>query len=104
VRAMWPRSPAGWALGGVGAALVVCAGWWLRAPRPETPATATVSIRITRHDALGMPGKPAIVRDPARVRALVAALDVDRQPPIPCPPDYAAAEVGIVLSGQDVYA
>ena len=51
-----------------------------------------------------MPGPPAAVRDPAKVRELVGALDVDAHPVVTCPPDYATAELGIVLSGRDVYA
>jgi hypothetical protein len=31
-------------------------------------------------------------------------LGVDVYAPVPCPPDYASAEVGLVLSGRDVYA
>jgi len=90
----------------VGAALVV-AGAWCARPRSapvETALEATVAVRISRHDAFGVPSAPSSLREPARVRALVEALGVDAQPSAPCPPDYASAEVGLLLSGRDVYA
>lgn len=91
---------------GVGFALVVAALWWRRphTPSVEPSIDATVAVRIARHDALGIPSKPVVVRDAGQVRALVGALDVDAHPPVPCPPDYATADVGIVLTGRDVYA
>lgn len=91
---------------GVGAALVVAALWWRRphTPSAEPAIEATVAARISRHDALGIPSKPVVVREHAKVRALVGALDVDAHPPLPCPPDYATADIGIVLTGRDVYA
>ena len=51
-----------------------------------------------------MPSKPVFVREPARVRRIVEALGVDGQPSVVCPPDYASAELGLLLSGRDVYA
>jgi hypothetical protein len=51
-----------------------------------------------------MPAKPILVRELVRVRAIVDALAVDAHPTATCPPDYASAELGIVLSGRDVYA
>ena len=91
---------------GVGAALVVALIWWLRPHEPvvERAVEATVAVRISRHDALGIPSNPVTLRERAKVRALVEALDVDAPPPVPCPPDYATADVGIVLTGRDVYS
>jgi hypothetical protein len=91
---------------GVGAALLVAALWWRRPRTPvvESALEGTVSVRISRHDALGFASKPVVVRDPKRVRALVEALGVDAHGPIACPDDYATAEVGLLLSGRDVYA
>lgn len=91
----------------VGAALVVTAVWWGRANVPAVPQSAVdaiVAVRITRHDELGMPSKPIPVRERARVRAIVEALGVDAQPTATCPPDYASAEIGLLLVGADVYA
>jgi hypothetical protein len=91
---------------GVGVALAVAALWFAR-QRPEVARSAlesTVTATVTRHDSFGMPEKPLTLRDRARVRALVAALGVDGQPPVRCPPDYASAELGILLGGADVYA
>jgi hypothetical protein len=34
----------------------------------------------------------------------VSALGVDALAPGTCPPDYSGAEIGVVLSGNDVYA
>jgi hypothetical protein len=90
----------------VAVALVVAASWCgrSRVPVVETAVQSTVSVRITRHDALGMPSRTAAVRERARVRTIVEALGVDAFGPMTCPPDYAAAEFGLVLSGRDVYA
>jgi hypothetical protein len=91
---------------GVGAALVVAGLWWRRPPAPvaEAAVDSTVAVRISRHDPFGIPGPPLPVREKGKVRALVEALAVDVHPGVPCPPDYATAELGIVLSGRDVYA
>jgi hypothetical protein len=89
----------------VALALLVAGVWYAR-PRSSALPTAldgTVSAAITTHDANGWPSKPRIVRERARVRALVAALGVDQQPPAACPADYATAAFGIVLNGGDVY-
>ncbi|MBX3263791.1 MAG: hypothetical protein KF782_29225 [Labilithrix sp.] len=98
-----PRIAAGVA---VGAALVVVAIWWRRprTPAVESAVDATVAVRVSRHDALGMSPPPTSVRDRARVRAIVEALGIDAHPVVPCPPDYASAELGLLLSGRDVYA
>jgi hypothetical protein len=72
--------------------------------------TTFQAARITRHDVSGVPGKPVIVREPARVRGIVEALGVDAltrdtdTPPVACPADYATAELGIQLAGRDVYS
>lgn len=92
----------------VSASLIVAAAWCNRAQRPpvrETAAQAIVAVRITKHDALGMASaEPRVVRDPPRVRALVEALGIDAHPIVSCPPDYASAELGLLLTGRDVYA
>jgi hypothetical protein len=87
-------------------ALLVVGVWCGRARAPvfERAVDATVSLRLTRHDAQGVPGKPIPIQEAQRVRAIVEALGVDAQPATPCPPDYASAEMGILLSGRDVYA
>ena len=100
-------SPLAFAAIAVGLALLVAAHWWRRAARSavaESALDATVAVRISRHDALGIPSKPVSVREPGRVRAIVRALGVDAQPSVTCPPDYASADVGLLLSGRDVYA
>ena len=104
---MGQRVPPSVAAGlGVGAALVIAALWWRRPRTPvvEPAVDATVAVRISRHDALGMPSKPVMIREPSKVRAIVEALDVDAHPTVTCPPDYASAELGITLTGRDVYA
>jgi hypothetical protein len=63
----------------------------------------TTAIRIVRRDATGLPEKKATLRDPAHVRALTEALGVDVHHEGPCPPDYSEADIGIVLSGNDIY-
>lgn len=90
----------------VGCALMVVATWFARrqAPRAESVADATVTIQVTRHDAFGAPSKPTIIRDRAKVRAIVEGLGADGLPAAVCPPDYAAADVGLLLTGRDVYA
>jgi hypothetical protein len=90
----------------VAVALVVAGVWCgrLRPPVAESATEATVAIRITRHDANGVPGKPSFVRTPERVRGIVKALGVDMHPARTCPADYASAELGLLLSGRDVYA
>jgi hypothetical protein len=89
----------------VAVTLVVSALWFRRARTPvvESALEGTVSIRVVRHDAYGAPGKPTLIRDRGHVRAVVEALGVDDHAPAPCPPDYATAELGLVLSGRDVY-
>ena len=91
---------------GAGAAVLVAALWFARQrPAEIRPALeSTVMVTVTRHDSFGIPGRPVTVRERDRVRAIVAALGIDEQPDLRCPPDYASAEVGIVLGGADVYA
>lgn len=103
VRPLSPRAAAGIA---VVAALVVAALWFGQRRPPELPSAndGTILVTITRHDTLGQSSKPERIRDRARVRALVRALDVDGKVPAPCPADYASAELGLVLGGADVYA
>jgi hypothetical protein len=91
---------------GIGAALVV--GGIAIAKRRDTtvvlPATETThAVRIVRRDRSGLPEKQGVIRDPVRVRAITSALGVDAHPSGECPPDYAAADFGIVLAGSDVY-
>ena len=91
---------------GIVAALAVCA-IALSRRRPagdEIPAVDTThAVRIVRRDRSGMPEKQAVVRSPARVRAITEALGVDVHHGGDCPADYADADFGIVLSGSDVY-
>lgn len=92
---------------GIAAAIAVGAiagAKWRSARAPRPAVESTLAIRITQRDAAGLPEKKSVVREPARVRALVDALGVDRHESAACPPDYAEAPVGIVLSGADVYA
>lgn len=94
------------AIAGVAIALVIAAVAYQRRRTPvETRAVETTHVvRIVRRDGMGLPEKKAMIREPAHVRALTAALGVDHHPIAECPPDYAEAELGIVLSGSDVYA
>jgi hypothetical protein len=64
----------------------------------------THAVRIVRRDRVGLPEKQGVVRQPARVRAITEALGVDVHAGGECPPDYANADIGIVLAGNDVYA
>ncbi|MBX3226143.1 MAG: hypothetical protein KIT84_28780 [Labilithrix sp.] len=101
---MSPRRAAACA---VGAALAVAALWFVARARPAPPLPlreSTIAVRVTRHDAYGAPGTPVAIRDRAQVRALVDALGADTQPPLACPADYATAEIGLLLTGADVYA
>lgn len=93
------------AIVGIVAALVVASMAVAKRNRPiEVRAVATTTaIRIVRRDGMGLPDRKSTVRDPAHVRSLTEALGVDVHPEGPCPPDYAAADIGIVLSGNDVY-
>ena len=93
-------------MAGDAVALVIAAIAYERRRLPvETRAVETTrAVRIVRRDATGLPEKKGLVREPAHVRALTEALGVDLHPVIECPPDYAEAELGIVLSGSDVYA
>jgi hypothetical protein len=77
--------------------------------RRHTPGEARVAdttraARIVRRDRVGLPEKKGMIREPARVRALAVALGIDQLAGAACPPDYADADVGIVLTGSDVYA
>lgn len=63
----------------------------------------TRAVRLVRRDRVGLPEKKGMVRDPAHVRSLTQALGIDDHAAAPCPPDYADADFGIVLSGSDVY-
>jgi hypothetical protein len=91
---------------GVALALVVAGIAIEKRKRPvEVRAVeTTTAIRIVRRDAMGLPEKKGTVRDPAHVRTLTEALGIDIHPGAPCPPDYADADIGIVLSGNDIYA
>lgn len=91
----------------VGVALVVVAIWFATRAKPapaQTVAESTFTLAITRHDAFGAPSKPTRIVDHARVQAILAALGVDQQPKMTCPPDYATADVGILFTGKDIYA
>jgi hypothetical protein len=73
-------------------------------PAEVRAAETTTAIRIVRRDGMGLPERKGTVRDPAHVRTLTEALGIDVHREGPCPPDYADADIGIVLSGNDVYA
>lgn len=94
------------AIVGVVAALGVAGVAIARRGRPlEARAVeTTTAIRIVRRDGMGLPSRKAAVRDPVRVRVLTEALGIDSHREGPCPADYAAADIGLVLSGNDVYA
>ena len=64
----------------------------------------TKAARIVRRDRVGLPEKKGLIRELAHVRSLTEALGVDQLGAAECPPDYADADIGIVLSGSDVYA
>ena len=83
-------------------AAIALARWDVAKVPPAVESTRAVRITV-RNDA-GLPSSQVVVRDAARVRGLVEALGVDGHAPAACPPDYAEAEVGLVLSGADVYA
>jgi hypothetical protein len=91
---------------GVAVAFAIAGAAIIKRNRPvEIRAVETTrAIRIVRRDRSGLPEKQGVVRDPAHVRALTEALGVDLHPGGPCPPDYADADIGIVLAGDDVYA
>lgn len=75
-----------------------------RTPVETRAVETTRAVRIVRRDSTALPEKKGLVRDPVHVRALTEALGVDVHPTAQCPPDYAVAELGIILSGNDVYA
>ena len=94
------------AIVGIAAALIV--GGLAISRRAKTtevaPATETThAVRIVRRDRVGLPEKQGMIRAPAHVRSITEALGVDTHPLGECPPDYAAADFGIVLSGSNVY-
>ena len=91
---------------GVGLAVAVSAIAFARrhAPREARVVDTTTAARLVRRDRIGLPEKKGTVRDPRRVRALTEALGIDAHARAACPADYADADVGIVLSGSDVYA
>jgi hypothetical protein len=93
------------ALGIVAALVVGGLAIWRRPKTAEVaPAMETThAVRIVRRDRTGLPTSQGVVRDPTRVRAITEALGVDTHPSGECPPDYAAADFGIVLSGSNVY-
>lgn len=93
------------AIVGVAVAFVVAGGAIIKRSRPvEVRVVETTrAIRIVRRDRSGLPEKKGVVGDPARVRALTEALGVDALPEGSCPPDYADADLGLVLAGDDVY-
>jgi hypothetical protein len=72
-------------------------------PTEVRAVDSTQAVRIVRRDRVGLPERKGLVRAPARVRALTEALGVDVHAASDCPADYADADVGIVLSGSDVY-
>src|SRR4051812_35190476 len=91
---------------GIAGALVVGGVAISRRPRTSEAAPAaetTHAVRIVRRDRVGLPEKQGVIRAPARVRAITEALGIDAHPGGECPPDYAAADFGIVLSGSNVY-
>jgi hypothetical protein len=94
------------ALLGVGLAATVgaIAVAWRGRPVESRVVETTRAIRIVRRDGLGLPEKKGQVRDRARVRAMTEALGIDAHPGGACPDDYAEADLGIILSGEDVYA
>ncbi len=63
----------------------------------------TTAIRIVRRNSMALPEKKATIRDRAQARALTEALGIDAHREGACPEDYADADIGIVLSGNDVY-
>jgi hypothetical protein len=91
---------------GVAVALAVGAVAVARRHRPTElrAVDTTVAVRIVRRDRVGLPEKKGVIREPARVRAITEALGVDVHEGGECPPDYADADIGIVLTGNDVYA
>jgi hypothetical protein len=94
------------ALLGVGLAAAVGAIAVARRGRPveSRVVETTRAIRVVRRDGLGLPEKKGQLRDRARVRAMTEALGIDAHPGGACPADYAEADIGIILSGDDVYA
>jgi hypothetical protein len=89
------------------AAAVAVAGLAIARRRNLTEVVPAVEsthvVRIVRRDRSGLPEKKGLVRAPARVRAITEALGVDAHPGGECPPDYADADFGIVLAGNNVY-
>ena len=94
------------AIVGVVAAVAVGAIAFARrhGPADVRAVETTHLVRIVRRDRVGLPSKKGNIVDPARVRTITEALGVDIHPAGTCPPDYADADIGIVLSGSDVYA
>ncbi len=96
------------AIVGVTLALVIAAIAYDRARARGSVDTRAVetthAVRIVRRDRMALPEKKGLVREPARVRALTESLGVDLHAVAECPADYAEAELGLVLSGNDVYA
>lgn len=90
----------------VSCALLVAVAWFARrqAPRVEKVSDATLAIQVTRHDAFGVPSKPTPIRDRETVRAILESIGADTLPAAACPPDYATADLGLLLTGRDVYA
>ena len=91
-------------LGVLGGCLIAGVAIARRQPAVEVPAVeSTTVLRIVRRNAMGLPEKKNTVRDPAHVRTLTEALGIDLHREGACPEDYAEADIGIVLSGNDVY-
>jgi hypothetical protein len=91
-------------LGILGGCLIAGIAIARRQPAVEVPAAeSTTVLRIVRRNAMGLPEKKSTVRDPAHVRTLTEALGIDLHREGPCPEDYAEADIGIVLAGNDVY-
>ena len=72
-------------------------------PVVQPAVETTTAIRIVRRNAMALPEKKATIRDRDQARALTEALGVDAHREGTCPEDYADADIGIVLSGNDVY-
>jgi len=91
-------------LGILGGCLIAGIAIARRRPAVEVPAVeSTTVLRIVRRNAMGLPEKKNTLRDPTHVRTLTAALGIDVHREGACPEDYSEADIGIVLSGNDVY-
>jgi hypothetical protein len=91
---------------GVGLAVAVAAFAFTRrhGPGEARVVDTTTAARLVRRDRIGLPEKKGTIREPRHLRSLTEALGIDQHGSSDCPADYAEADVGIVLSGSDVYA